>query len=109
MTSGGQCVMTPGTTLMLLWSASNWDIHTLEVSMPANVHIYVVSIFMSQCLVQVVEHTAVLTLVLAVDQSFWMMSNVPQAQASYWNATVVQSCHTTASTLLMLVLGVKVL
>ena len=35
MTSGGQCVMTPGTTLMLLWSASNWDIHTLEVSMPA--------------------------------------------------------------------------
>ena len=32
MTSGGQCVMTPGTTLMLLWSASNWDMHTLEVS-----------------------------------------------------------------------------
>ena len=34
MTSGGQCVMTPGTALMLLWSASNWDMHTLEVSMP---------------------------------------------------------------------------
>ena len=33
MTSGGQCVMTPGTTLMLLWSASNWDMHTLEVSL----------------------------------------------------------------------------
>ena len=32
MISGGQCVMTPGTTLMLLWSASNWDMHTLEVS-----------------------------------------------------------------------------
>ena len=30
MTSGGQCVMTPGTALMLLWSASNWG--TLEVS-----------------------------------------------------------------------------
>ena len=29
MTSGGQCVMTPGTALMLLWSASNWDIHTV--------------------------------------------------------------------------------
>ena len=32
MTSGGQCVMTPGTILMLLWSASNWNMHTLEVS-----------------------------------------------------------------------------
>ena len=33
MTSGGQCVMTPGTVLMLLWFASSWDMHTLEVSM----------------------------------------------------------------------------
>ena len=33
MTSGGQCVMTPGTALMLLWSASSWDMHTLEVSL----------------------------------------------------------------------------
>ena len=32
MTSGGQCVMTAGTPLMLLWCASSWDIHTLEVS-----------------------------------------------------------------------------
>ena len=32
MTSGGQCVMTSGTTLMLLWSASSWDMHTLAVS-----------------------------------------------------------------------------
>ena len=32
MTSGGQCVMTPGTALMLLWSASSWDMHILEVS-----------------------------------------------------------------------------
>ena len=31
MTSGGQCVMTPGPTLMLLWSASNWDMHIPEV------------------------------------------------------------------------------
>ena len=32
MTSGEQCVMTPGTALMLLWSASSWDMLTLEVS-----------------------------------------------------------------------------
>ena len=32
MTSGGQCVMTSGTALMLLWSASSWDMHILEVS-----------------------------------------------------------------------------
>jgi len=32
MTSGGQCVTTPGTTLMLLWSASSWDMLILEVS-----------------------------------------------------------------------------
>ena len=31
MTSGGQCVMTSGTALMLLWSANSWDMHTLEV------------------------------------------------------------------------------
>ena len=32
MTSGEQCVMTSGTALMLLLSANNWDMHTLEVS-----------------------------------------------------------------------------
>ena len=32
MTSGGQCVMTSGVDLMLLWSVNNWGIHTLEVS-----------------------------------------------------------------------------
>ena len=32
MTSGGQCVMTTGTTLMLLWSANNWDMLILQVS-----------------------------------------------------------------------------
>ena len=31
MTSGGQCVMTCGTALMLLSSANSWDMHTLEV------------------------------------------------------------------------------
>ena len=32
MTSGGQCVMTAGTVLMLLWCADSWDMLTLEVS-----------------------------------------------------------------------------
>ena len=32
MTSGGQCVMTAGVTLMQLWSASNWDMRTPAVS-----------------------------------------------------------------------------
>ena len=32
MTSGGQCVMTAGTVLMPQWSASSWDMDTLEVS-----------------------------------------------------------------------------
>ena len=32
MTSGEQCVMTSGTALMRLWSASIWDMHILEVS-----------------------------------------------------------------------------
>ena len=40
MTSGGQCVMTTGTALMLLWSASNWDMDTLEVSVHASVSMF---------------------------------------------------------------------
>ena len=32
MTSGEQYVMTVGAALMLLLSASNWDMHMLEVS-----------------------------------------------------------------------------
>ena len=31
MTSGEQCVITFGTALMPLWSASNWDMHILDV------------------------------------------------------------------------------
>ena len=48
------------------------------------------------------------TLVLAVDQFSWMMSSVPQVSASYWSVLVDQSCHTIASTLLMLEWDVKV-
>jgi len=33
MTSGGQCVITSGTALMLQWSANSWNMHTLEVSL----------------------------------------------------------------------------
>ena len=40
MTSGGQCVMTCGTTMMLLWSANSWA--TLEVRM-----VYIVCIDVS--------------------------------------------------------------
>ena len=32
MTSGVQCVMTAGTMLMQLWSASSWDMQSLKVS-----------------------------------------------------------------------------
>jgi len=42
-------------------------------------------------------------LVLAVDQSFWMMFSAAQVLVSYWSALAGQSCPTTASTLLMLV------
>ena len=37
MTSGEQCVMMAGTVLMPVWSADNWDMHTLEVSAVGNV------------------------------------------------------------------------
>ena len=53
--------------------------------------------------------TAMLTLVLAGDQSSWMMSSVPQVPASYWSVLAGQSCHTTVSILLMLVWGVEVI
>ena len=33
MTSGGQCVMIPGTALMLLWSVGSWD---MDVSVYMN-------------------------------------------------------------------------
>ena len=57
---------------------------------------------------QVAGHTAMLTLVLAVDQSSWMMYSVPQVPANYWSATVNQFWAITASTQLMLVWNVKV-
>ena len=42
MTSGGQCVVTDGMPLMLLWSVNSWNMHTLEVSEERmdSVHLY---------------------------------------------------------------------
>ena len=83
MTSGGQCVMTSGTALMLLWSASSWDMHILEVSEYSCYFLYACLSCTLSLYVQMVELTAMLTLALAVDQSFWMMFSVPQAPGGY--------------------------
>ena len=48
------------------------------------------------------------TLGLAVDQSSWMMSSVALALTNYWSVPAGQFSQMTASTLLMLVWGVKV-
>jgi len=41
MTSGGQCVMTSGIPLMLLWCASSWDMHSPDVCLLFDVYPYV--------------------------------------------------------------------
>ena len=88
MTSGGQCVMTPGTALMLLWSAGSWDMHTLEVSISALCYsvaqlIFLFLSFFASMYVQLAGHTAMPALVLAVETFSWMMSSVAQVLASY--------------------------
>ena len=51
MTNGGQFVMTVGAALMQLWFASNWDMHTLEVSASAgNVSELVQADFIALCI-----------------------------------------------------------
>ena len=57
---------------------------------------------------QVARYIPMLTLVLAVDQSSWMMSGAPQVLTSYWSVLADQSCPTTVTTLVMLVWVVKV-
>ena len=69
-----------GMVLMLQWSAGNWDMHTLEVSMHFFEHKSRIEPFYES---QLAEHTAMLTLVLAVDQSSWTMSSVPLVPNSY--------------------------
>ena len=76
MTSGVQCVMTAGTVLMPVWSASSWVMQLLEVS-ANNVQ------GKQECLLiffcdQVEFHTAMLILVLVLDPSTWMMLLVLQ-------------------------------
>jgi len=89
MISGVRCVMTAGTALMLLWSASSWDMHTLEVSVllaylnVTDLHSVVDLMLIALLHMQVVGHTAMPTLVLAVVQSFWMMFSVSQVLTSY--------------------------
>ena len=59
-------------------------------------------------LVQVVLHIAMLGLELVLDLSIWMTFLALQVLASYWSALAGQSWHITVITLLMRVLGVKV-
>ena len=84
MTSGGQCVMMAGTVLMLVWSANSWATQPLEVS--ANI-VWCESGFCT-CLpvLQVELRITMLTLVLVLGLSTWMMLLVPQVLASYWSA-----------------------
>ena len=90
MTSGGQCVVTAGMPLMLPLSVNSWDMRTLEVSEEKmdSVHLSCVEL----CIfVQVELHTAMLSLVLALGPSTWMMLLVfLQLLASYWSAIAVQ-------------------
>ena len=59
--------------------------------------------------IQVELRIAMLTLVVVLDQSTWMMLLVLQVLVSYWSVLAGQSCHITVFILLMLVWGVKVL
>ena len=54
-------------------------------------------------------HIAMLILVLVLDPSTWTMLLVLQVLVSYWSALAGQSQVITVFTLLMLVLGVKVI
>ena len=108
MTSGGQCVMTAGTPLMLLWSADSWDMHTLEVSLQYVTIMRLTNIFYVLFLMQLVDLSAMPSLVLVPVPSSWMMSSVLQVLVSYWSAPVGQSYPITVFILLMLVSHVKV-
>ena len=90
MTSGGLCVMTAGTVLMQLWSADSSDMHTLEVS--SNSCFMYLSIFtFGLPILQVELHIAMLSLVLVLVLSTWMMLLVLQVLVSYWSVLAGQS------------------
>ena len=69
VTSGEQCVITTGTALMLLLSASSWDMRLLEVSICLYI-VFILQVYVYNAYTQVEEHTSMPTLVLAVDQYF---------------------------------------
>ena len=88
--SGEPCVMTAGAVLMPLWSASSWVMQPPEVS----------ASFIFMCrndellffffVLQVEFHIAMLSLVLVLDPSTWMMLLVLQVLASCWSALAGQ-------------------
>ena len=111
MISGGQYVMTAGTALMQLWSASSWDMQPLEVS--AIIVQFVCFLkssfeFTALPVIQVEFHIAMLGLVLVLAPSTWMMLLVHPVLASYWSVLVVQFQDIIVLTLQMLVWDVKV-
>ena len=65
--------------------------------------------FAAFLVLQVEFHTAMLSLVLVLDQSIWMMLRVLQVIVSYWSALAGQSRGITVITLRMLVWGAKVI
>ena len=93
MTSGARCVMMVGALSMPVWSASSWAMQPLEVS--ANiVDVIRLSLYLLTCClnygIQVELHITMLTLVLVLGLSTWMMLLVLQVLASYWSALADQ-------------------
>ena len=92
MTSGGQCVMMTGAVLTLVLSASSWDMQPLEVSTNTvqcdqECLEFDVVVFCNK----VEFHIAMLSLVLVLVPSTWMMLLVLQVLVSYWNVLAGQS------------------
>ena len=82
MTFGVQCVMMVGALLMLLWSANNWVMQLLEVS--TNVaHCQKIFEFAAFYVLQVEFLIPILSLVLVLAPSTWMMLLVVQVLISY--------------------------
>ena len=91
MTSGGQCVMMAGTVLTLVLSASSLVMQPLEVSANNVLYKRRFSFKFAFFVMQVEFHTAMLSLVLVMDQSTWMMLLVLQVIVSCWSVLADQS------------------
>ena len=70
-----------------------------------------VTLILTSCFafVQVEGRIAMLTLVLVLGPSTWMMLLVLQVLAAFWSALAGQSYHITVITFMMLVWGVQVM